>query len=212
MALGHDVEQQQVLFAGDAVGLLQQLHALRVDGHRFVRQHVEAGFDAFEDVAGLACVVAGDHHEVAGFLREHFLEEIVALVDLGDPLGRIVGAGVESLDEREVAFEFGTIGRVDADFRGHSFELGLLHQRGVEMAGIQGDDPQRVRGGGRCREGGGGGELHEGLLHKSGMIRADHTPGQLRFLSPSLRVCPSRASKPQNNLEPSGGRSGRAAS
>jgi len=115
VALCHDVVENHAFFAGRIERLLEQLEIFRRDGHRFVGQHVVAGLDTFQNVFGLARVVAGENHNVAGLVLQHFFEEVRPCVDHALPRGRLFGARVETVDPVHVHFQIGTFRRVNVD-------------------------------------------------------------------------------------------------
>ena len=140
VALGHDVVEQDLVGGGAVEGLAEQFEVGRRDGHGLVGQHVEAGGDGAVDVFGLAGVVAGQHHDVAGLFLQHPFEEIRAGIDFLLPVRGLVSAGVEALDALEVLLQVRACRRIDvhdrADLRIHE----LLDQAGVEVAGVEGDE------------------------------------------------------------------------
>jgi hypothetical protein len=88
-------------------------------------------------------------------------------VELGLPAGGLFGAGVEAVDQREVAVEVRPGGRVEVDGVIHALELGLLNEGRMEMPGIQCDEADGLGAGGESGGEQGGGEEfgnHAGLL------------------------------------------------
>ena len=145
VALGHDVVEQHVL-RRRGLERLPKLHEV-VGGadHRLVGEHVEPRVDRADDVLGLARVVAGDDHDVAGAVGEHPLEEVRAGVDPLHPVRGLLLARVEALDAREVLLEVVAPRRVhvhDAvDVRIHE----LLDERRVKVPGIEREQPETRR-------------------------------------------------------------------
>ena len=95
-------------------------------------------------------------------LLQHPLEEVRAGIDFLLPVSGLVGAGVEALNAFEVILQVAAGGRIDvhdgADLRVH----GLLNQARVEVAGIEGDQADFVRGRGGGKSGAHGEEAEAG--------------------------------------------------
>ena len=156
VTLGHDVVKQDLIGGSAAEGLAEQLEIGRGNGHRLVRQHVEAGDDGTADVFGLARVVAGQHHDVPRPLSQHPFEEIRSGINLLLPARGLISATVETFDQVEMLLQVRPSGRIDvhhrADLRIHE----LLDQARMEVSGVEGDEADVICGGGD-----GGGEAHD---------------------------------------------------
>ena len=165
-ALGHDVVQQDLAVGGRLKGLPQPVKVHGIDGHGLVGQDIETGGDGAVDVLRLAGVVAGNDHHVAGLVGHHAFEEVLARIDFLLPMRGLVGAGVEALDALEVVLKVRTFQARDPHQRADLGIHELLHQAGVEVPGVQGDQAHGWVGGkGSGGHGGSGGEREDARNH-----------------------------------------------
>ena len=137
-ALGHDVVGDDAGAIGLGEGAFQLVEIRRLEDPRLVRQHVQAGLDRCRDPIDLRAVAARKHDDVARPVAQHPLEGVRRRVHVDGPCRRARGAPVERVDSLEVFVEIGPERRVDVDAGRDTRVHLLLHERGVEMAGIDG--------------------------------------------------------------------------
>ena len=142
--LGHDVVEEHALFRRGGKRVAQRFEARGVDRHRLVGQHVHAGFHCARDVLGLAPVVAGDHDDVTGAFRAEAVEEVGAGMDDGSPRGRVFPPRVVAVDLLQVIGEVGTVFGIDVHGRVDAGIHRLLQERGVEMTGVEDNQPSWI--------------------------------------------------------------------
>ena len=85
VALGHDVEGDQLAVLRRAQGALELGEVAGLEDPRLVHQRVQAGIERGLDAIDLAAVAAGEHDRVARTVAQHLLEEIGDGVDLELP-------------------------------------------------------------------------------------------------------------------------------
>ena len=139
-ALGHDVVRHQAGAVGQLERRFERGKLRGVNDPRLVGQHVEAGVERRADALHLIAAAAGDHHYVARPLGAHSPQRVVGAVDVEFPVGGVVGAGVEAFDALEVLVKVLPQRRVDIAAAGDAGKHFLLHQGGVEMRRIEGDE------------------------------------------------------------------------
>jgi hypothetical protein len=93
----------------------------------------------------LAPVPAREHHHVTAALAKEALERIVRLHHGGPPAGRLLGASVEPVHEGQEIPELPAVARVNNDLVGRTRLADAKSQRGVEVAGLEEEQP--VHGG-----------------------------------------------------------------
>ena len=145
VTLGHNVIQQHVLAVCNPEAFLQHLEVFRIDGHRLVGKHVDAGFQSLLDVFRLLEVVASSHHYVCLAVRNHLLEEIRACVDYFIPRSGIVRPGVVSLDLCEMFLQVRTRVGIDIHILANLGIGCFLDESSVEVARIEGGDDHLLR-------------------------------------------------------------------
>ena len=149
-AFRHDVVGDYAFLLRAVEEVPQFRHGGGVDDPGLVGENVEAGIDRGLEAVDLRAVAAGHHHYVAWTFPQHAREEIGAGVKLDFPGGWAFFARVEERDAVEVVEHVGTERRVDGDvFRDIRVHF-LLHQRGVEMPGVQ-HHQLHLKNAGDCR-------------------------------------------------------------
>ena len=87
-ALGHDVERDEAIRAGQLQGAGQLRQVRRVDDPRLVRQDVQPRLERGDDGVDLAAVPPRDDDDVARLASEHARQRVVRGVDLHLPVRR----------------------------------------------------------------------------------------------------------------------------
>ena len=100
---------------------------------------MEAGLDRRLEVIDLVPVPTGQDDDVPRLLGEQTRQEVRAGVDLQLPRGGVVTALVEAGDAAQVGDQVRAERGVDVHAAGHAGIRLLLHQGGVEVAGVEGD-------------------------------------------------------------------------
>ncbi len=172
VALGHDVERDQLARLRGVERALELGQVGRLQDPGLVHQRVEPGVQRGLDAVDLAAVAPGEDHRVARPVAQHLGQEVGRGVDLELPARRVVRALVEAGHAREMVDQVRTERRVDVDHLGDARIHLLLHQGGVEVAGIEGHETDvrhrrapfrpQARTGGRGREESGEGEARQG--------------------------------------------------
>ena len=145
--LGHHVPGQDLAEIGLVEELLQLGEVGVFDDPRLVGEDVQAAARGDQHEVDLGPVAAREHDRVAGLLAVEALEPVGAGAEVEFPGGRVVVAGVEGGDAVDVGDGVAIERAVD---EGPAMDAGthaLLHQGGVEVAGSERDQSDRLHRG-----------------------------------------------------------------
>jgi hypothetical protein len=118
---------------------LQPRQVLGLDDRRLVGEHVQPGFESGDDAFDLAAVAARKDGDAARRLAPHPVEKIGSGMDVEPPIGRRFRPSVIPGDAAQIVDEVGPQRRMHPHQRRQPRIYLLLHQRGVEMTGIDDD-------------------------------------------------------------------------
>src|SRR5262249_345324 len=101
-----------------------------------VGQHIDACLDGGEDPLSLAAIATGEDRDSARALIAHPLEVVRARMDFELPAGRLVFAGVEAGNPRQIVGELGSDRRINVRLWRQVRVHLLLQESGMKMAGV----------------------------------------------------------------------------